>query len=435
MTALLGDSRSVAALVLVLTLALLLTFHWRDALPGHVRRAMDALLGGTVVLGAAGIARAVYQVAAAPPIWDFHVFWTYGRVAVARQDFYDPRHIITCSMRRHTPLTFCARCSTSDSSIRRHPFGCLRPSGGSAFGPQPSVWMTLQVACLLASIVALWRLFLPRTGAAGLALAAALMLMLGATTYTVYKTQTNFLLLLLLLMFWRSRDTVSGGVWLAAGTLVKPVVGVLALYPLVRRRWRSLAACVAAGAVACGVTAVVFGWPTVRSYFVANPAGRMPRWTFVELTNQSLLAAVLRTLPSHAAAAHLARDPVYLLLTAVVIGVTAWCAARLPGDEGHDELALATLVPTALLVYPGTLTHYSVILLAPLLWLWGRRGTQTATVVAVAALIAIAVALTGLHAGARAIVATLLVWCVLLAVSVRALRRGAALQPAPVPSA
>src|ERR1700689_3481662 len=85
-----ADSRGLAALLLVLTPALLLAFHWRKAVPTAVRWAGDALLAATVIVAAVVIGRVAWHTITTPPLWDLQVFWSYGRVAVSGGDFYQP---------------------------------------------------------------------------------------------------------------------------------------------------------------------------------------------------------------------------------------------------------------------------------------------------------------------------------------------------------
>ncbi len=432
-----ADSRTLSALLLVLTPALLLALHWRTALPAALRWVADALLAATVVAAAVSVGRLASQAIAAPPLWDLQVFWSYGRVAASGGDFYQPAAYHQLFDATRYPPTFVHEVFDVGCFYPPPSIWLFLPLGFVDLPTAAAIWIPIQLACLAGAIVALWRLFLPRSGLPGLALTAAVTLTLRATEYTVVTAQTDFLMLLTLLAFWHAREQAAGGAWLAAGVIVKPVLGVLAVYPLIRRRWGVLAMGAAIGGAACGATALAFGWPTVRSYFVDNPAGRIPRATFVEAANQSLLATVLRSPPHHTPLLAPARDPVFLALAAGVLCITAWCIARLPRDPRHDELALATAIPAALLVYPGTLTHYSILLLVPLLWLWGRRGNRLPAVLGIAALVGLVAAVVRYRSGSYAIAANALVWLTCVACSARAIRssgRGERAEARPAPS-
>jgi hypothetical protein len=417
-----AGSRPLAALLFVLTPALLLALHWRKALPTALRWVGDAALVATVVAAAVAIGRLAAQSIATPPMWDFQAFWSYGRVAVSEGDFYQPAAYYQLFDPARFPPTFVHEIFDVGFLYPPPSIWLFVPLGFADVATAAAIWVPVQLACLAAGILALWSLFLPRSGFPGLAVTAAVALTFRATEYTVVAAQTDFLLLLTLLAFWHARERAAGGAWLAAGIIVKPVLGVLALQPLIRRRWGVLAMSAAIGVAACGATALTFGWPTVRSYFVDNPAGRMRYATFGEWGNQSLLATILRVHPHDADLIAPARDPVYLALSVGILCVTAWCIARLPRDAEHGALALATAIPAALLVYPGTLTHYSILLLVPMLWLWGRRGKRTVTVLGLAGLIALVAGIVRYRSGIHAIIGTALVWLTCVAWSARASR-------------
>ena len=104
---------------------------------------------------------------------------------------------------------------------------------------------------------------------------------------------------------------------------------------------------------------------------------------------------------------------------AVVLLITVWASVRASrtAKGGGSELAMAVLLPAGLLLYPGTLAHYTVVLLAPLVWLWSRHGATTIRGAWIAVLIALVYAITHYDAGHDAIVATAAVWITLVALA------------------
>jgi len=159
---------------------------------------------------------------------------------------------------------------------------------------------------------------------------------------------------------------------LALGVLIKPVCALLMLYVVFRRRWRTLAGAALTVGGASLLTISVFGWHTFAAYFVHSPVARMPTDVYTESMNQSLLAQILRLSYYDFAAGSPLTHPVFVLLAAGLVAATVFLATRPTAD---DDLVLALTIPLALLLYPGTLAHYSVDLLVPLLALWSRRHT------------------------------------------------------------
>ena len=153
-----------------------------------------------------------------------------------------------------------------------------------------ALWYLFHSAVLLLVIVMLWRLFQESNGVFGLLLTTVLVLLLRSTYSTISHGQVNLLALLFLLLFWRENGRLWGGVWLALGVLVKPVLVFLLLYPVLRRQWRVLTGVLVASILVSLLTILVFGLMRFFEYFTANPiANDMPEYLYTEPIDQSLL--------------------------------------------------------------------------------------------------------------------------------------------------
>ena len=107
------------------------------------------------------------------------------------------------------------------------------------------------------------------------------------------------------------------------------------------------------------------------SFLRENPSARVPPYIYGEPMNQSLLGTLLR-FSTGTLDGSLLQQPLYIGLALLIVVASAWIVHRLGEDRlGRGELA--TLL-VALLLYPGTLAHYSLLLLAPLLALWRSQG-------------------------------------------------------------
>ncbi len=190
---------------------------------------------------------------------------------------------------------------------------------------------------------------------------------------TIHWAQTNFLLLLFAILFWRYRRHRLSGLWLGFGTLVKPLFGILLLFPLLRRQWGVVLAAALLLLASVAATAAVFGLAPLSNYIFDGPGNRYPSELFTQPLNQSLSSWVLRLTKASLHGAVSLFHPLFLALAAIPVGITLWLLVRARWRTGDAELAL--LLTLGLLVYPAVLMHYAVLLLIPLLLVWKLRDS------------------------------------------------------------
>jgi hypothetical protein len=156
------------------------------------------------------------------------------------------------------------------------------------------------------------------------------------------------------------------------------------------------------------------------TYFRSNPAGREPAFAFVEVVNQSLLAVMLRlrgALPDHVSALH---EPRYLLAAGILTVATLVLCAR---PNAPADAAFAASLLLGLIVYPGALSSYGVVLVVPLLVLWRHRAAFPGGAATIAGITGLAVLLQS-AALQRGLEANAIVWaaCAYLLVAEREAR-------------
>ena len=78
-------------------------------------------------------------------------------------------------------------------------------------------------------------------------------------------------------------------------------------------------------------------------------------------------------------------NPIYLVSALILVVVSTWIVHRL--DKAHEVWGLAIMLHLALMVYPATLDHYTVLLIVPMLLLWRQRADLPFGTLGVAALI------------------------------------------------
>jgi hypothetical protein len=326
-----------------------------------------------------------------PREWDYACFWLYGHIAAAHQNIYDP----AVFARFASPFTpsdeFRAAVLNVGFPYPPPTIALFLPLGFiDRVRAGLAIWYGVQFAALLGAAWVLARTFMPAEGWRSVLLILALVATLPATLMNVDNAQTNFILLLLVALALRDRGSSGGAIWEMLAVWVKPYTAALLLLDAVKRQWRRLLVAVLTAAASFAAVALVLGPATLTSFMRANPAAREPAYAFTEYLNQSLLAIVLRlhgALPQHVSALH---EPLYVAGALLLAGLTAVLCAR---TTAESEAGFAATLLLGLIVYPGTLSSYGVVLAVPFLVLWRNRNAFPGRSGTVAALIAVAVVL------------------------------------------
>ena len=366
----------ISALDILLVVPVLLGFHYRHTLSAAARTAFYAVLAAIIVFHGIMLTQEMWTNVVVLREGDFLGFWINAHVAAAKQNLYDPAHGLALAQRFVVSAEF--RREILDVGFWYPPPSIFVFLPLAAFAdPHRALafWYVLQTLALLAAIVVLARTFLRTDGATGCAVVTALILMLPATALTVWYAQTTFLALLFTALFWSARRSATGGVWLALGACVKPLLGAFSLVLLCRRRLRSLSG-VALGAIAISVaTLIEFGLNTFVTYFRARPDSHIPALVYGEVSNESLLGFIVRV--THGISGdHLSHVAVtaFAAIALVLTALTVWLSLRL--EEADDQIVLSLTLSLALLIYPASQVFYSVLLIVPALVLWSRRSER-----------------------------------------------------------
>ncbi len=417
----------ISILLFVVVFALLLgdlaLVHSKTSAPASAwtRRGYGGLVLILIVVSGAVVGRKAWHTMREPPAWDVKAYWIYGRAAVLGLNPYLPASMRAIPVPGPLPPDFPS--DEFDVGFIYPPPSLLLfgPMGTMPLRTATAVWVGVQLACLAACVLLLWRMFLRDRGLEGLGLVAALTLLLPATGVTFALGQNNFLALLLVLAVWRLRDRQDSALAIICASVVKPLYYILWLYPLLRGRWRTLLLGAIGTAVLCGLVIAIFGFDTFATYFRDNPVKRLPYHVLIEPANTSLHASILR---------HGSRlsELQFFAAAGLVLLVSVWASLRAVRTPEGSELAMALLLPTGVLLYPGAETHYTVVLLAPLVWLWSRHATTAVRGICIALMIALLYGVTHYDAGHDAIVGTAALWITLITLAVLP---GNA--PAPVP--
>lgn len=97
----------------------------------------------------------------------------------------------------------------------------------------------------------------------------------------------------------------------------------------------------------------------------------MPGFVYTEMTNQSLLATILRITVYNFNDRSPLTHPLYVIFGLILTVITCWLVVSLKDD--NTDWALALILLLALIVYPSSQFFYSVLLIIPVLLLWVNR--------------------------------------------------------------
>jgi hypothetical protein len=174
------------------------------------------------------------------------------------------------------------------------------------------------------------------------------------------------------------------------------------------RRWGTLAWAALSGTLIWLASLALLGPSTFLTYFSSPPTSRVPQWAYVEPINQSLLAMVLRGRTHWASTGSPVTEPWFLALGAALAVATIWLAYQ--ARRCRPELGLALSLVMGLLLYPGTLAHYALVLVIPLLTIWALRDDLPGKALGLAILAGLIYGLVGFAQGNTVFVAHLLTW-------------------------
>jgi hypothetical protein len=325
---------------------------------------------------------------AAPPLWDFKVFWTVGHVAVAGRNVYDP-----ASYAPFRALTNPAGDREFDAIalgigmpypppvlLLFYPLGFFATISGAL-----AAWYGLLFAALAAAIALVYRAFFAADGAAGALVAAVLVLLLPATSETFALGQLDVFALCLLVATWREHDRRRAGLWFAPLLLLRPFFIAFAIFFAARRNWTALGATALTLALLFALAAPLAGWNGLLTYATNNPGARYPQSYFSG--SESLYKIVGQFDHHDSGYVSLAAHPAFVLLAVALLALAGYVCAR--GAATRPDACLGLVVALGLLLYPNTGTHYGMLLLAPLGALWQKRRDFGIGTVGAAAFIAL----------------------------------------------
>jgi len=240
------------------------------------------------------------------------------------------------------------------------------PLGYVDFGTGLLVWLGVFIGLFGFLVVALIQRSLPseKSRLSSICFTVAIVTLFPASIEVTNYQQILFACLAVLLVIDRVPNQLMAGIAAAVGLVFKPIMVVGAAYLVFTRQYRAIGVSVIGLAALIALTIQLVGLDPVLSYFQIDFVTRVPLFQYSEAVNQSLLATLIRTFES-APAVHPLERLDFRVISVLIVAITIVSAFR-ARQTGQHGLVLSICTSGVLLIYPGTMTSYAVLLLLPL---------------------------------------------------------------------
>jgi hypothetical protein len=258
----------------------------------------------------------------------------------------------------------------------------MAPLGLLDFASAYIVWSVVSIVCGISAIFLLWKSTSRKArGVDSLAFLGILLFAFFPTLVSIGLGQTSLLLLLLLSIVWttsRMESDIGAGVALGLALIVKPFVGLLALFFLVRRRWRLLCWTFGTFALGTAVSLLVLGTKPFRDYLMAL---RSITW-YASSWNASFLGFFTRILggSENTPLVNLPWLAHVLSYTLSILGILALVWLAWPRQSENEpavvDLGFGLALALMILISPLGWMYYFPVLVIPLVGAWNLASTH-----------------------------------------------------------
>ena len=308
-----------------------------------------------------------------PKEWDFFVFYMNGKVAINGLNFYQHSNYLNILKDIHLPFI-------PDQEIKNDLFFHYFPANIFYFIPfgffnyntANILWSIFNLAFVSFDIILSYKLFFRNEKPVYFFFVIIAFLLLPTTHYALFYEQTTFIFLFFILLMWNHLDKPVSGLWLTLGIFSKPILAVFLIYPILRHKWKMLAAAALTFIIISGITLLIFGPSVFITFFYHNPNIKIANVNYIEWTNQSLLATILRITNYDFSYSTPLVHPMFLTAALIVCGFSFWFVYKL--DESKNEWAFAITILVSIMLYPGSINSYGPMMMPVLLFLFTQRN-------------------------------------------------------------
>ncbi len=360
-----------AALLLVAFLAF--SEMHRDS--NIARYARILFYGAAVVLVYKSVAYLPGMFAAAPREWDFLVFFLDANVAAAGLNLYDPAGFIQVAAELQLQISDEFRREIIGAGFMYPPWTALLfyPLSFGDIGQSNRLWLIF-VSCAYFLAWILMSQLLTRSESKGSQRFAAFesyvfaAVMFSSIPFSVLGLrhgQTTSLFTCLAILTLVSGGRAASGVFACLTVVVKPFAAIPAALLLIGRYWTAVLAGLVAAGVVFAVSVAVLGMDDWRSYLKLEFATETPTEPYSHPGNLSLLSVLVRWFGYTGIPwANLPIMIWYGSISAMVAIPSFWLSTKI--SKVDFRTAYCALLVMALIVYPGTIYTYSIIVCLPM---------------------------------------------------------------------
>lgn len=319
-----------------------------------------------------------FQVAMSDREWDFMCFYMQGLLGVHNLPFYDPHSysILIDQVNINYVFSKGFKIVQLEVGLLYPPTSMLFLAPIALFDQQTSrIFLSILVSIfILFSTYGIHHLIFAKNGSFyNLLLVFIFLMILPGTLTTIGYSQTNFFILFLLLLTLRQIDKPRAGIFLALSIIFKPITFFLIIHPLIQRRWGTILYFSITGLILLFITSSIWGFQNVVDFFISSPYGRLPKLSYVESNNQSLMALLFRNLKDIVGTQYYVYF-IYFIVSTILLIVTSICSLKMA--KINKTLSVFPFIPAMLIIYPGSLNHYMVYLLPVIIWFMVKKDGE-----------------------------------------------------------
>lgn len=293
--------------------------------------------------------------------WDFPCFYLNGKVAVSGLNFYEPQSFYAAYKTIGFPSYFYQELAPGvlDVGFPYPPPTILyfAPLGLLSYNTALISWTIFNLCFVCGCLYLIFDQFLKSEKLNGLILTASLFFLFSEVKSTAFYSQTNFIVLFYLLLIKKYSDKKIAGIFLTLAIFTKPLMIIIGIFFLLKRKWRAVIYSIISAVAMCGLTFLLFGKESFLSYIYNNPFSRIPPSAFSDGIVQSLYAVLLRN-----KLITLTNPFTFMYITIIILLLTGIYLLFLMRKKLYDFI-LPILLLVGLLLYPATQSHYGVVLL------------------------------------------------------------------------
>ncbi len=339
---------------------------------------VNKLLSGTTLFLAVHLLYILAKTYLHIPEWDFLCFYLFGKTGISNTDFYNPQVFAKVFNELNLqPLTsndFTTEIVNVGFWYPPHSMLLFLMLGLFNLKTGYAIWQTIVLVFIAADIFLLYKknhqqlIANQKNKLVGFPI-LLIILLFPNIEGSAYFSQTISVFLFFLLLIINNTDNWKSGVYLALLITIKPLAVFFILYFLFFKKWKTLFALVLSGAVVLIVSLLFFGYQPFLTYLTSPPTVRMPAGVFYEDLNQSLNAVLIRL--SNKGFNFFNIKNIGYAISIAIIAATVFSSRRLA--KVSPALSFMVYIPMALIIYPGSLISYSILLLPVILYLYNQK--------------------------------------------------------------